>query len=287
MKIFGSPTRFRSGIQVFPAEYSGTLFPTNDGRYGRALAVYVDSQTALKPETRYRITVTAESVGGARLPDEEQSWHFTTEAAPTAHPVEFDLDLAQDPDVQWRGEFFNSLAKSAFRTSSRGRLPHYDLIAEARKEFPRAWNLQRDTYLSGFEHQPNPFKMYPNIVREKETRRITRLTRKDGEVLLHVEDFLGHEQYGIESNRPLSEDYRPDEEVLVADGVDSVRAFVIATHDAEGVVRVTAFEVIRERARLRVTAASTHRLGDDGGIHLPVRVSGNGTNFVMVTPYSH
>ncbi|MFO7905056.1 MAG: hypothetical protein R6U98_20495 [Pirellulaceae bacterium] len=228
--------------QVFPAEYSGTLFPTNDGRYGRALAVYVDSQTALKPETRYRITVTAESVGGARLPDEEQSWHFTTEAAPTAHPVEFDLDLAQDPDVQWRGEFFNSLAKSAFRTSSRGRLPHYDLIAEARKEFPRAWNLQRDAYLSGFEHQPNPFKMYPNIVREKETRRITRLTRKDGEVLLHVEDFLGHEQYGIESNRPLSEDYRPDEEVLVADGVDSVRAFVIATHDAEGVVRVTAFE---------------------------------------------
>lgn len=127
------------------------------------------------------------------------------------------------------------------------------LVRQAQKEFPDAWNLQRDAYLSGFEHQPDPFKMYPNIVREKETRRITRVTRQDGEVRLHVEDFFGHEQYGIESNRPLSEDYRPDEDVLIADGVSSARAFVTETHDAESVVQVTAFEDPSEGWKLDYT----------------------------------
>ncbi len=228
--------------QTFTNGYSGVLFPVDDNRYGRGLAAYVESDIPLTPNTQYQITVTAESARGASLPEEEQSWHFTTEAAPDAYSLAFSLDLAKGPDVQWHGEFFNSLAKPAFCTSSRSRLPHYDLIAEAQQDFPHAWNLQRDAYLAGFEHQPDPFKNFPNIVREQETRRITAVARTEDVVSLHVEDFFGHEQYGIPSNRPLSEDYHPGDEILIADGVHSARAFVVAAHDAVGVVNVTDFD---------------------------------------------
>ncbi|HDP35124.1 MAG TPA: hypothetical protein ENN29_08465, partial [Candidatus Hydrogenedentes bacterium] len=173
--------------QTFPVGYSGELFFTNDNRYGPALAIYVDSQVALMPETRYRIRVRATSARGASIPADEQSWFFKTESATTTHALTFSLDLAREPDVRWHGEFFNSLAKPAFCTSSRSRLAHYDLIAQAQETYPHAWNLQRDAYLSGFEHQLNPFKNFPNIVREQETRRITEITRENGEVLLYVE----------------------------------------------------------------------------------------------------
>ncbi|HDP34232.1 MAG TPA: hypothetical protein ENN29_03880, partial [Candidatus Hydrogenedentes bacterium] len=54
--------------------------------------------------------------------------------------------------------------------------------------------------------------------------------------------FFGHEQYGIASNRPVSEDYHPGDEVLIADGVNSACAFVITAHDNARTVRVTDFD---------------------------------------------
>ncbi len=229
--------------QTFSGGYSGELFEVDDNRYGRGLAIYVDSETALAPNTAYAVTVTAQSVRGERLPEEEQTWSFTTEPEPALRTVGYTLDLEDGPDVVWDGAFFNALAKSAFTTSAPHRLPHYDLIAEAQEEFPKAWTLQRDAYLAGFEHQPQMMKSFPNIVREKETRRITDIQRdEDGAAELHVEDFFGHEQYGIESNRSLSADYHEGDEILIADGVNSVRAHVIDADSEAGVVRVTAFE---------------------------------------------
>jgi len=228
--------------QGFAEGYSGELFHQNDNRYGPGLAVYVESETALEPATRYHIAVTAESVRGKGLPEGENAWSFTTESAAQTHALSHRMDLAAGPDVHWEGAFFNALAKPAFTTSSRSRLPHYDLIAEAQKTFPEAWNLQRDAYLAGFEHQPQLMKYFPNIVREKETRRIAAITREDGEAWLHVEDFFGHEQYGIPSGRPVSADYHAGDEVLIADGVSSARAHVLSADDELGVVRVTDFE---------------------------------------------
>jgi len=228
--------------QVCPEGYTGTMFELDDGRYGRGLAVYVESRRALEPDTLYSIAVRAESSRGQSLPAGVGTWSFTTESAPAPRDLSFTLDLAAGPDVVWDGQFFNALGKPAFTTSARGRLPHYDLIARAQEAFPDSWNLQRDAYLAGFEHQPNPMKKFPNIVRERETRRITRVTRDGGEALLHVEDFFGHEQYGIESGRPVDADYHPGDEVLIADGENSARAFVVGADSEAGIVRVTDFE---------------------------------------------
>ena len=56
--------------------------------------------------------------------------------------------------------------------------------------------------------------------------------------MLRVEDFFGHQQYGIPSGRPVCEDYHPGDEVLIADGVHDARPKVLAADDAAGTVLV-------------------------------------------------
>ena len=47
-------------------------------------------------------------------------------------------------------------------------------MAEARKQHPRAWDYRRDFWPTGTEYRPATFLAVnlPNIVRERETRRI-------------------------------------------------------------------------------------------------------------------
>ena len=97
-------------------------------------------------------------------------------------------------------------------------------MVEARKQHPRAWSYQRDFWMTGTEFTKPGFlpQNLPNIVRERETRRISAIELAEGR-LLHVEDVFGHEQYGIPAGRPLGEDYHVGDEVLVADGVSDAR----------------------------------------------------------------
>ncbi|MBI2478210.1 MAG: hypothetical protein HYV60_06090 [Planctomycetia bacterium] len=44
---------------------------------------------------------------------------------------------------------------------------------------------------------------------------------------MRVEDFFGHEQYGIPSGRKLTDDYHAGDEILIADGVHDARAKVL------------------------------------------------------------
>jgi hypothetical protein len=71
---------------------------------------------------------------------------------------------------------------------------------------------------------------------------ITRIEKQKDGILLHVEDFFGHEQYGIPSNRKLTPDYLPGNEVLIADGINDARAKVIRVDDKARTVLVTSFE---------------------------------------------
>jgi hypothetical protein len=226
----------------FNAGFTGRLREQAPRDDGAALLVYVERDAPLEPETTYRVHVEARSKWGGTLPKRHGAWRFTTEAAPDTHRLHYALDFGRPADVRWTGAFFNGFAKPSFATSTQGagRVEHYAMMAEARKEFPRAWNLLRDAYLTGFAYQPNFFKAYPNIVREKETRRITAIARRNDHVLLTVEDFFGHPQYGIASDRPLSGDYHKGDEILIADGRQSARARLLDTDDA-GAVRVTAF----------------------------------------------
>jgi hypothetical protein len=213
---------------------SGWLKPKGDLAGNKSLAVYIEPLHPLDPSTTYTVQVSAGTTKDAG------SWSFTTEDAPTARPLSFSIDLKTEP-VTWHGRFFSGLCNVIFCSQKANYGPTYELMAEARKEHPRAWDYQRDFWPTGTEFRPEGFLKVglPNIVRERETRRISAIEPGDGKVVLRVEDVFGHEQYGIPAGRPLAEDFHPGDEVLVADGVHDARAKVLATDD--GTVTVTTF----------------------------------------------
>jgi len=215
-----------SAGQKFAQGYSGQV--TFSRQPQSALVVYIDSAAELRPLTKYTVSVSARSREGAELGGERGSWQFTTAAAEGSQAVEFALDLAQ-PAARWQGGFFTGFCKPSFCTSASNRLSSYELMNRVREATsPRAWSLQRDFSPTSAGHQPEFLEWsHPNVVRERETRRITDLQPHDEGILLRLEDFFGHEQYGIASNRPLAEDYHEGDEVLIADGVSDARTRVI------------------------------------------------------------
>jgi hypothetical protein len=223
----------------FPEGFTGRFFPGR-GKPGEfTLAVYVDPTGALLPSTRYTMRVAARSQAGAVLGPKAGTWQFTTETAPAVHPLRVALSLA-DPAVRWRGSFFTGYCITTFCSGAKERIPTFELMQQVRQRAPRAWSLERDFWLTGMEHQPEFLgSTLPNIVRERETRRIVAITRDQDASVLQVEDFYGHSQYGIPSGRPLSADYHAADEILVADGVHDARAKVISVDDRQRTVRVS------------------------------------------------
>ncbi len=225
--------------QQFAPGFTGRFMPGREANGARTQAVYVEADEPLRPATKYTVRVTAKTRDGGELPAAAGSWQFTTEAAPATHPFTFDLDLSR-PAVHWEGGFFTGFCIPAFSYSYTNRLPTYELMAEVRQTSPRAWSLQRDFWMTGMDHQPPRLgNGLPNVVRELQTRRIARIEEQSEGSLLHVEDFFGHAQYEIPSNRPLSADYHAGDEVLIADGVSDCRATVVTAHDQDRTVLVT------------------------------------------------
>ena len=81
-------------------------------------------------------------------------------------------------------------------------------------------------------------QMLPNIVRERETRRIAAMEPSQSGVVLHVEEVFGQQQYGIHAGRSVADDYHPGDTVLIADGVNDARSEVRAVDGAAGTVTV-------------------------------------------------
>jgi hypothetical protein len=81
----------------------------------------------------------------------------------------------------------------------------------------------------------------PNIVRERETRRIAAIEPREKDAVLRVEDVFGDDQYGIPAGRPVALDYHAGDEVLIADGVHDARATVLAADSAGRTVTVAPF----------------------------------------------
>lgn len=233
----------RPGRQ-FAEGFWGRFIPGKQDDAGPVLSVYVDPAKPLRPGTKYTVRVSARSRAGATLPGAAGTWQFTTEGDSKPHALQFDLS-GQGQPVRWQGGFFTGLCNVTFCNTQANRIPTNELIAEVRKQSPKAWSLQRDFWMTGMDDRPQFFGgTLPNIVRERETRRITAIDKQgddkrgDGSVL-RVEDFFGHGQYGIPSNRPLSADYHPGDEVLIADGVNHSRAKVVKADDQKREVLVT------------------------------------------------
>lgn len=225
------------------------------------LLVSIEPGEPLRPATTYRASVSARTAGGKVLRPADATWTFTTESVTTA-PVRhsFTLDLTTEP-VRWKGGFFTGFCKPGFATTlAYGRGPSNDLMQEARRRAPRAWSLQRDWHPTGTELGPVFLPQYmPNVVRELETRRITALEETSGGVALRVEDFFGHEQYGIPSGRPVGDDYAPGQEVLVADSDRSSTATVVSVDSATSTVVVAGLSVPASDFRTSYTAPLPER----------------------------
>jgi hypothetical protein len=209
---------------------------------GKSVFVYIEPGRPLKPATRYTVHISTASVDATRRRIDAGSWSFLTEAAPSAHALHYRLDLGAEP-IQWHGQFFSGICNVIFCTRSANYGPTYELMRQARREHPRAWSLQRDFWLTGMEYRsPSGFFLsnLPNIVRERETRRIAVMEPAADGVVLRVEDVFGYEQYGIPAGRPVSEDYHAGDEVLIADGIHDARAKVLAVDRAAGTVTVSA-----------------------------------------------
>jgi hypothetical protein len=231
--------------QRFAEGFSGRLFPGKPGKDGNTLAVYAEGANPLQPSTRYTVRITARSRQGTELPAASQQWQFTTAAAEETCPLRFELDLADTTSpTAWQGGFFSGFCGTSFATNYKNRIPTFELMDQVRQSSPRAWSLQRDFWLTGMDRQPKLLSgNLPGIVRELETRRIAAIEPQADQVRLRLEDFFGHQQYGIASDRPLAGDYRPGDEVLIADGVSSARARVVSVDDAARSMMVTGFDM--------------------------------------------
>lgn len=236
-----APVRILETGQSFASGFSGRLFAGKAGNAGPTLAVYIEPESPLAPETEYTLFVRANSPSGKTLPAGQQSWKFVTEKAPTTHEIHW--RLAPSQGVVWKRGLFTGFCGVSFATNHEHRIPTWELMQQVQRSSPQAWRLQRDFWLTGMDHQPQLLSPnLPNIVRELETRRIVSMERDGDAVRIAVEDFLGHEQYGIESGRPPGRDYHPGDEVLIADGVHAARSVVREVDDARGTVTVAGFD---------------------------------------------
>ena len=225
----GPPVEMLKPGRQFAGGYEGSIVPIQG--QGQKMAIYIDGKTELKPATTYVVSVGARSKNGVVLSGRESMWEFTTGNQPATHSLQYELDLSASP-VRWHGGFYTGFCKTGFCTSAKDRIPGYELMQNLRKQYPRAWSLQRDFYLTGMERQPKLISgSLPNLVRERETRRVVAMGKNEQGTLLRVEDFFGHEQYGIPSGRPLSDDYHAGDEVLIVDGVSDAKAKVLAVVD--------------------------------------------------------
>src|SRR5262249_49451119 len=132
----GPPINLLAPGRRFAEGASGWLRPKRDLSGARSLAVYIEPGTSLQPATLYSVRVSA---GAA----EAGTWHFTTEPAPAVQKIDFSLDLGTEP-VHWHGRFFSGLCNVIFCSQAENYGPTYELMADARKQHPRAWDYQRD-----------------------------------------------------------------------------------------------------------------------------------------------
>ena len=149
----GKPVAVLNKNRRFAEGFSGRFLPGRGGTAKSTLAVYVEPEQPLHPETTYTIRVAARSGDAASLPEKAGAWTFTTEGEPKPRPIEFRLNL-RDAPARWEGGFFTGFCNVSFCTSKPQRIPTYDLMAAVRKDAPKAWSLQRDFWLTGMEHQP-------------------------------------------------------------------------------------------------------------------------------------
>ncbi len=196
----------------------------------------------LAAQTAYTATVSAWTKGGEPVDPATATWTFTTRRDLEGASVTFDVDLG-GPTVDWVGRWFGGTAKTTFDTSAIYDLETvYALMDEVRPRAPEFFVHHRDTPWTGDYYRNSFFDGNPNIVRERETRRVTAFTNTATTTRLALADVVEHALYGIPAGRPPSADFAVGEQVLVCDADQSEVRTIVAIDDAAPAIEVTRLE---------------------------------------------
>ena len=239
---------------AFTLRATGRLFPAGTSGNPLApfepLAVYVVPAEPLAAATTCEVRIDARSASGVLLASDAARWSFTTRAAPDDTPVQLRGDVTRA--VHFDHRVFSGTLKPNFDTSALfEQVPTYELLRAVAgpPPSPAAGPLQRDWPLCGDYFTNAFFDGDPNLVRERETRRITRIVVVDAgggpgrelpELELAVADLPERELYGIEPDRPLAPDYPVGCAVLLADDERSESGRIVAVDESRRTVRVRA-----------------------------------------------
>ncbi|HHN74498.1 MAG TPA: hypothetical protein ENK10_04645 [Acidobacteria bacterium] len=191
----------------------------------------------LSPSTLYTVEVSGQTLRGIPIDPSTSTWTFSTRRDISNAALSFDVDLS-GPTVWWTGRWWAGASKVNFDTSRvYEQEAVYQLMDEARVRAPEFMTDHRDAMWLG-DYYKNVFDGVPNLVRQRETRRI--LTFEDGgdRTRLTLTDLVEADLYGIPPGRPLSADYAVGEQVLVCDADQSEVRQILAIDDAAGVIEV-------------------------------------------------
>jgi glycosyl hydrolase family 39 (putative alpha-L-iduronidase) len=224
--------------QSWQPGYGGSSMAfTDTGRTGYGL--FTRRRKPLLPATTYTVGVFARSTGGSTVDPTSARWSFTTRPSLDGESVGWALDLGA-PTVQWRERWFAGEVKPSFDSSRMfDQEPVYRMVDAARADAPEFFVQQRDfPYLGDYWQGGGFFDGNPNVVRERETRRITEVADAGSVSILSVTDLAEGPLFGIRPGRPLWDDYHPGDQVLVADRFHSEVAAVLSVDDARGLIAV-------------------------------------------------
>ena len=234
----GDPVPMVLAGRQFAGGFSGAFFLDLDRGEDQGLGVYAVPAEPLAPSTAFRVDVFAETFDGVPIDPGQDSWGFATRAPITDPDVSWSVDW-NDPTVAWDGWFLSGLLKPNFDTSRLfDQLDSYDLMDTVTAINPDAFPLQRDWPLTGDFWMNGVWDGNPNVVREKETRRIVDIQAVSGRTLLFVTDLEEGPLYRTPPGRPPSADYHVGDVVGVADRGKFELSVVEDVDDAAGVVAV-------------------------------------------------
>ncbi len=231
----------RQWASGFTGEANGEW--TADGRMGWGFLSRPSPALAAPPlpaATPITARVRARTFGGTPIDASTATWTFTTRRDLAGSTWTVPLDLA-GPTVHWEGRWFAGEVKVNFDSSrlfDQG--PVYDLMAASRVEAPEFLLQQRDYPLFGDYWQARIFDGNPNLMRERETRRIVAMVHNTptNTTVLTLTDTIEHALYGVPDDRPLADDYHVGDRVLVCDATQCEQRTVRSVSDADRKIHV-------------------------------------------------
>lgn len=229
----GGPVRMLDLGQTFTPGFGGSITDsfTDGGLTG--FGFYIVPASPLLPQTTYTIQVDAKTLDAIPIQTAGSTWSFTTRRDLIGSQINFTIDTALAAPA-WQGRFLAGTIKPNFDTSTLfDQEPVYDLIDEAKQDAPEFMYLQRDwPLMADYWSGGGFFDGNPNLVRERETRRILSMAAAGADDALTLADLVEGPLYGIAPNRPLSADYQVGDKVLVCDRNKSEQATVKGINDA-------------------------------------------------------